>query len=801
MVYIDCFDECSSKFSDRIAVVDHNGQRKVTYGELAAMAKKAARLISDIKTESGEPFIIRMSRTAEYIAVYLGILYSGCVAVPVTTAYPEERISAIKADCKAKHVIDDSFFDNEPSSSEPVHVRREGTDTALLLYTSGSTGNPKGVVHDHNSVVASTERTFELAEGIEVLNYAAFSPFNFAPSTSDIFGMFRLGGTVFIIEDDVRKDPTKLIDFYCAHDITLTFVPPSLLKIMLRLIEDEELPLKRVLCGAERMVNIFTDKFEIYNVYGMSESLAGISYFKLDRAYEFTPVGKPYKNVKITIEDGEICAKSYYARSYLNLGEQSARRFKECDDGEVQIRTGDSGRFDEEGNLIITGRMDFMCKINGQRVEPEEPESRLLSIPEIKEACVMGVRISDNMTALVAFYTSDTVLDIDYIKGKLKKTLPDYMIPSIYRRLVNMPRNLNGKVDRSQLTGAWEFQRHVPVDVVPLEKDDEKALASIYANILNLDIKEIGLRSNFFTLGGDSLRAVILSIEIMEKTGVRLAPADIFKHPTIEEQIELIRANKSVKDIYICNDNPDLPDIFFVHTGHAGGEAYYNLSLLLKDICNVKCLEPHNVFHPDDIITGIENLAEKYISNIKAVKPEGPYFLGGWSYGGLIAYEMARQLSLSGDEVKYLFIMDSNFMSSDRERELYIDMFNRDSFDSYLEKDPLFERFRQMGVIDSVVSNSKNVVYDMTSYVPKPYDGRATFFKAYVFENEDMLGEELSGIIKGKKANGFDKLIKKLKIINIGSDHDRIMTGYALYKIALHIEYTLDHLEKGYEDD
>ncbi len=797
MIYIDIFKESVLKNSNKIAVVDHNSTRKTTYAELWAMANKAAFMIDSMKTRSHEPFLIRMDRTAEYIATYLGILMAGCVSVPVTPSYPDDRLQAVMKDCKANHILTDSYLDDAPKGVEYKCVESKGTDMALLLYTSGSTGTPKGVVHDHDSIVAATERNCELVEGLDLLNYGSFPPFNFAPATSEIFGVLRSGGTVYVIDDDVRKDPIKLIEFYCKNNITFTFIPPQLMKIVLDVAKDKPLPFKRVVCGAERVVNIYTDKFEIYNVYGMSETIAGISYFKLDKAYSFTPVGKPYKNVTITLKDGEICAKSHYARLYLNLEKQSKERFELCDDGEVIVHTGDNGKIDENGNLIVTGRLDFMCKINGQRVEPEETESRLLGVPGIKEACVMGVRTDYDRTALAAFYRSDEFLTPEYIQRELAKSLPSYMIPTIFRRIVKMPRNLNGKIDRSKLLGAWEFQSRERAEVVPPVSDEEKKMVSIYSNILDLNGNEIGIKNNFFTIGGDSLRAVLLCIEINKAFGVQIAPADIFKYPTIEEQIELIHKNDRVGDIYKCSDNPDLPDLFFVHTAHSGGEAYFDLSRLLKNVCNMKCFEPHNVFHPDDVITGIENLAAKYITTLKNEKPEGPYILGGWSYGGLLAYEMACQLVAGGDKVDYLFLLDPNFMSGDRERALHIQMFTNDNFDSYLKLDPLFERFRQMGLIDQVAINSKNVVYDIADYVPKPYDGKATLIKACCYDDDEITGTDLMEIIKNKKANGFDSLISDLMVIDIDSNHDGLLSGDSLYEVACHIEYTLKSMRDG----
>ena len=812
-LFLEQFKESAAKNADRIAVQDSDGKR-TTYKELFAAAERAAKAVQFRGIKPGSPVIILLGRNSDYIISYLGVLMAGCVGVPLTSAYPEERILEIEKDCKAAYIIRDygeflSVLDNEKDESlntsgltsqactapfQPPVI--SGRDSAILLYTSGSTGKPKGVLHDHNSLTAAAERTFELMAGFDHVRYASNPPFQFAPFTSELFSVLLQGGTAFIIGNETRLDVKKMLFFFKENKIDLSYIHPQMLKIMRTLVDDKDFPVKRVLAGAERVINLYSPYFEIWNVYGMSETLAGISYFKIDKEYENVPVGKSYKNNTITIVDDEICVKSYYARKYLNREAESKKTFEACDDGQVLIHTGDRGYFDENGNLVITGRIDFMIKINGNRVEPEEIENRLLMIPEIKEAVVVGLS-QNGRNLLAAYFTvkEEKNLSKKLILQHLKKTLPDYMIPSHLKCLEQMPRNFNGKIDRSKLPSITESE----TEIIPPSSTREIQAQKIWSEILNVEADKIGINSDFFELGGDSIRSIMLSVQYEKNFGLSITPTEIFKNRTLTSQLELLTAEKKVSDIFVYNDDPSLPRVYFVHTGHTGGEAYLNLSKLLRSACSMRCFEPNNVFHQDNLIKGAKNLAAKYIELLKADQPDGPYILGGWSYGGMIAYEMACQLRKAGEEILHLFLLDPDFMTSEREKELYTKVFTADNFDDYLKKDPLFERFRQMGLLGKVEQNSKIVLEDMVNFEPEDYDGKVTFYKAQKYdvrEDSPESDKELFSIMKGKKANGFEDKIKNLKIIHIDTEHDNFMKGYALYKIALNMEMTIASLKR-----
>ena len=497
--------------------------------------------------------IILLGRHSDYIASYLGILLAGNVAIPLSSAFPNERVREIAEDCNAAYIIRDyeefiSVGSDDAKDVDDDHNSISGTDPAVILYTSGSTGKPKGIVHDHNSVSAAAERSCELMEGFKDIRYSIMPAFQFAPFTSELFSILQLGGTAFIIDDKTRTDVKKLISFYRDNQIDVSFIPPQLLHIMRTIVPDEEFPVKRVLVGSERVINVYSPHFEIFNVYGMSETLAGISYFKIDKEYENVPVGRSYRNNSIRIIDDEICVKSFYARKYLNRDEESKKTFFPCEDGEVLVHTGDRGYLNENGDLVIIGRMDFMIKINGNRVEPEEVENRMLLMPGIKEAVAIGVSVNGK-NLLAAYYTTEekTSVSSEHISSFLKKYLSDYMIPSYITHLDAMPRNFNGKIDRSRLPSVWDEKEtsSKEKDKTGPKNGTQRKISDCIKKLVGHD--DFGIDTNLFEAGVTSIEAIMMTVSLSDLFGVPVSFGDIKDNPTVEklEQFLTSAAKKS----------------------------------------------------------------------------------------------------------------------------------------------------------------------------------------------------------------------------------------------------------------
>lgn len=801
-------ENCGSK----IAIVDKDGKRKTTYDELWKMAFSVAGKLRDDGFKKGDIIMISMPRSTEYVAAYLGILINGCVALPTAMDYSEHKIASIVNTCDVKSVMtltDVTSIQNIDSQtaaalrSDRSDCVCSGTDPAFIIFTSGSIDVPKGILHDQNSLQSSVDRASIWQNDLEDVRLLSTAPFPFIVFTGEILGILWRGSTVYILPEEDRFDAKKIIGAINRFNINLAFISPQMLKVIFE--NSISIPsMKRIITGSEKVSDLYNPDIEIWNTYGMSET-AGLTIFKIDKPYENTPIGDPMGDAEVFLNNGEICAIGYFSHEYIGLTDEAKNRFQLLEDGRTLIRTGDLAYNDDAGHIIFMNRRDWMVKINGQRVEPGEVSSTMKHHPLIKDAVVKGEKTNDNRYILIGYYISDGIIPSDDIKEFLSKTLPSYMIPTYYRRMVEFPKNRNGKLDMKRFPGLVTLKTRDIEPPVPPISDDEKKLQHIFHEILDYPEDDIGTNADFFHIGGDSIRALMLSAKIEQEFSVSITPMDIFTNPTIKSLVPLIMQDKGDNDIYVYHYDENLPEMIFVHTGHAGGEAYSNLSKTMKGLCSFVCVEPYNIFHPEMMIKGIDNLAAKYIEIVKKKNPHGPYILGGWSYGGLIAYEMACQLAEQGEEIQHLFIMDSNIMN-DEEKHLFKQFFTADEFDEYLEKDPLFERFRRMGVLDRVKINSKNVLNDMLSFVPKKYDGPVTFFKAMEYKiGEDALqasiqrrAEEIS---RKKPANGFEKVASNLKIVNIDSDHDSFMRNYALYKISLTIEMTINKITRDSKNE
>jgi pimeloyl-ACP methyl ester carboxylesterase len=327
----------------------------------------------------------------------------------------------------------------------------------------------------------------------------------------------------------------------------------------------------------------------------------------------------------------------------------------------------------------------------------------------------------------------------------------------------------------------------------PLETEMEKKLAGLWAFVLGLAEEQIGREGDFFDLGGDSLRAVMLAFEIRKAWGTDLSPAKIFKSSLLREQALIIAAPRIFSAIHVYSSAGEGPQIFFVHGGNIGPEAFVPLARKLPPDQPFYCFENHNICNPEAKIRGIVPLAKQYIEFMKALPCRFPCILGGWSFGGLVAFEMALQLERSGEGVDHLYLLDPSLVRGDEEKKLREKVLDPGNYREYLERDPLFERFRRLGLLDLLMENNKEVSRDILDYGPAaPYRGEATLFKALKDDPLDPsaspetaeIRRRLQDMARQKEANGFGGYAPKLRVIGIPEIHDGFMRGEALETIA-----------------
>lgn len=547
MNYIQLFKKDIESNYTKIAIIDKNCQRSTSYEQLDKLSDKVADKLHSFGYSKNSFIIVKLDRSMEYVAAYLGILKAGLAVVPAAINYPDDRVAYMKKDCNAKHIIDEEFFEDIDAYEKYTDLALDN-DPGLLIYTSGSTGKPKGVLHGNAGVANAVIQKQALFENIDEIRFPSCVMMTFAVHILEYLTVLSLKGTVYIVDDETRKDVRKLENYYKDNNITIGQISPQILKLF----NVEGLTqLKRIITGAERIVNIYFNNVEVLNMYGCTEAGGSFTGFKIDKPYDNTPVGKPIKGIEVKIlddngnevprgQEGEICAIGDFYVSYFNDPELSKKKFVKLVNGKTLLHSGDLGYIDENDNIIFVNRKDWMLKINGHRVEPGEIERTMIDLFDIKNAFVKGFVNNNGQTYMCGYYVSDNQIDSEEFTFKLKEKLPDYMIPSFFIRLDKVPLNQNGKVDRLSLKPVDASEFHAKY-VAP-NNEIEIALCAAFEKTLKCGI--VGIDDDFYALGGNSINTIIM----IEAARVdNLSPAIVFEEKTVRK-IALKVA--SIEDVY-----------------------------------------------------------------------------------------------------------------------------------------------------------------------------------------------------------------------------------------------------------
>ncbi|MDE5967153.1 MAG: amino acid adenylation domain-containing protein, partial [Lachnospiraceae bacterium] len=558
MNFLDEFQVIVRKYPDRAAIVDCNGERNTTYGELDILSRKIASKLMQLGEMSGKAVLVCMGRKMEYIAAEIGIMMAGAAFVPVLPEYPEERIRFIKEDCQAAAVIDEDWLADigNYAPAEPVSVADK--NHALIVYTSGSTGTPKGIVHSMASFTSGVMRNREIFNMDENDVLGAAAPMSFVILVLEYFSVLTCGACTHILPEEVRRDVRLLEDYFAEKKITCAFISPQ----MLRFFKNKGKTLKKIATGSERVSMIAGDGFELYNIYGCSETAAMVSFYKVEEAMENTPIGKPREGITFFLldeegrevtdgEEGELCIQGILADAYLNLEEQSAQTFIKQEDGTVLLHTGDIAKRLPDGNYLYVNRKDWMVKINGQRVETGEIELRMASMPEIDNAVVKAFQDENGQNYLCGYYVAKQEITPEQISTYLKKWLADYMVPRFLKQLDSLPKNANGKLDRTALLppGLEEYK----ADYREPENNTERSICCGFEKILHCG--KVGTDDDFFKLGGDSINVLKLAGYLEE---LALTPEIILVGRTPKKIAALLSEELEKSEVFISKEREEL---------------------------------------------------------------------------------------------------------------------------------------------------------------------------------------------------------------------------------------------------
>ncbi|KAF6627029.1 amino acid adenylation domain-containing protein [Paenibacillus sp. EKM208P] len=682
------FEEQAERTPDHIAVA--LGHQSLTYRELNETANRLAHTLRDTGVKSDEPVGILTERSLDMITGTLAILKAGGAYVPVDPQYPEDRIRYMLEDSGAKlllaqqDLLDRCYFDgqiinlNEDTSysadASNLDIDGAGNHAAYVIYTSGSTGKPKGVVVEHQSVVRLVCNTdyVPFDESTRMLQTCAFV---FDGSTFEIWGALLNGGQLVLVLKEDLLDAAKLKETIRDHRVTMMWLTTPLFNQLSQ--QDSKLfgDVKYLLVGgdvlsAPHINRVLRDNpdINIINGYGPTENTTfSTTYHITEEQLDSVPIGCPIRNSTAYVVDssfnlqpvgawGElVVGGDGVARGYLNRPELTAERFlaNPWVDGDRLYCTGDLVRWREDGILEYAGRMDQQVKIRGYRIELGEVEARLASVPSVRDSVVIALRDGAGQQQLCAYFTADEQLTIREIRAAMSASLPSYMIPSAFVQLDRFPLTTNGKIDRKALP-VPDKGLHTGIEYVAPRTDVEQLLAAIWQEVL--EIPQVGIHDDFFTLGGHSLKVLELIRKVHLATDIELPIRSVLDFPTIEAQaLTLLKADLEYKaDSPIIRLNEHGPISIFCFPPMLGyGLSFAELAKQLDQDAVVYGLE-----FMDDAADEQAMLA-RYVDLIVSTQAQGPYVLLGYSIGGNLAHKVADTLERQGHAVSDIFMLDS----------------------------------------------------------------------------------------------------------------------------------------------
>ena len=598
----ELFEAQADATPNAIAVV-FEGQQ-LTYRELDERATRLACELRRLGVAAETPVTICANRSLEMVAGVLGILKAGGCYVPLDPAYPAERLAWMIDDTAAPVLLTEkSLLPSLPQHEAKVVLLDEplvfetgpkippvsSDQLANVLYTSGSTGRPKGIAMSHRSLIKVIEwqaRRLQCRRGTRTAQFASLS---FDVSFLEMFSMLCTGGTVVLLSEGVRQDPASLWNCLIEEQIEILFVPfVGLQQLAQVALNTETRPqhLREIASSGEQLyitpavVRLFEilETTALDNLYGPTESHAAMEFRLEGPPAEWPkrpPIGRSIDHSEIYLldedlnlispgVDGEIYIGGHgLARGYLHRPDLTAERFLPDPFSKVpgarMYRTGDSARYLPNGVLEFTGRIDHQLKIRGFRVEPEEVEAELNRHAAIRNAVVVGWSNGNGEKRLAAYFVAEegSSVSTPALRRYLESKLPEYMVPSVFIPLEDLPLSPNGKLDRRALPLPAQLSRALDTEFVAPRNELEKQLAAVWTDVLGLD--EIGVNDNFFELGGHSLLAATLLTRLREAVGSTLTMRRLFESPTVAE---LAQAISEENTLVTSEELPELtPDL------------------------------------------------------------------------------------------------------------------------------------------------------------------------------------------------------------------------------------------------
>lgn len=667
--WLGLFNRALEEFPDKIAVIDSD--EKITYTELNRRANALSQLLREKGVKEHSVVILDTGRNVSFIIGILACYKSACTYLPVAVDTPEEKLQFIIKDSNASVLFSDKKINaincislNELAGSsfnDFCHdVPLKKNNTAYIIYTSGTTSKPKGVLVSHGALLNYTKGLKNKVTEIRLQNFAHVSAIQADLGNTAIFLALGYGGTLLIPSQDVLLDPALMSDFFKQNPPNILKIVPSHLEAFSEIIK-EILPSKVLICGGEIISNTLVSliqenkskELRVINHYGPTETTIGVLTHELDliNLEDRIPIGKPISNTKVYLIDelmnlvpngveGEICLSgSNLATGYLNDPALTAQKYVRIHNGDKIYRTGDRGIINNKGNLIFLGRTDSQIKMNGFRIELREIESVLKNHPDVDNAAVYLLDERSHIKKLGAAIESSKDIAPNALASYLKKHIPNMFVPTFYF-VEKIPLTTNGKIDYGNLKERNVLNKKENIELLPRDLFEIKLL-EFYKELFQNDT--ISIEDNFFDIGGHSLLAIKLISKINNKFKSQLTISNLFEYSSVKELAGLLR--KDINQLNIREkpvtlvDKKHLQKGIWIHPAGGNIMCYYPIATALSPIMNTYSFDCNGNKENDTI--SIEKLASDYFKTLKQKQITEHLILAGWSMGALISYQMA----------------------------------------------------------------------------------------------------------------------------------------------------------------
>ncbi|MFT7559459.1 MAG: amino acid adenylation domain-containing protein [Flavobacteriales bacterium] len=811
----------------------------LTYTQLNSRVNMLANHLISLGVGPDVSVGIFMERSLDLLVGLLATMKSGGAYVPFDPHHPADRIELILEDAKPKILLHDVKNQNalnlgidtqavsievlstlELSTGNPS-LELDDTRLAYTIFTSGSTGRPKGVQIVHaslNNFLHSMARKPGLAPEDRLLSVTTIS---FDIAALEMYLPILVGASVDIADQDATLDPTILQQRLTSANVLQATPATYRMLIQGGWPGDKQL---KVLCGGEAFPRDLADELltrcgSVWNMYGPTETTIWSTIDEV-RPGNNVPIGEPIDNTQVYILNsarvavpqgcigelfiaGDGLARGYHGREDLTQEVFVKNPFSENENA-LMYRTGDLARILPDGRLECLGRVDFQVKLRGFRIELGEIESLLGQQKEVDQNVVV-VKGDGDEKRLVGYISVNTDVCGTDLRGRLKESLPAYMVPAVILTLDTLPLTPNGKIDRKQLPAPQLESLANAENFTAACTETELKIESVWAEILGL--KQIGIDDDFFEIGGHSLSALRALSGLNDACGSQLSLNSMFETPTIRELARRADCNEESVDssVITLKQGDNVAPLFCI----CGIHLYQALADNIQSssaVYGVFLAQETEMWQSADAesMPTIEELATLYLKEIRAVQPQGPYRLAGVSFGGVLAYEIAQQFRAAGDEVKILGLFDAILPHSVKKDfglllKHHIGQIRKNGIDhlclflkKYMSRVPVLKTvFANMlasneGCDNQKSIDDKNVLFRRKVYLTAmraydaricDYDSRAIFFSAND-RHEELIGRTVDD------GGGWKKTIKDLEIVDVNGRHITILSEPNVLTVA-----------------